>query len=218
MQVVLEAEPPLKDGRIQRFLHVHIAVFVRLERLGVDARGHRQPQHAGDRQGFHQLELVRKIAEALAEEELRCPGVEALGVDLLTPGAAHVPAEAERQQELVRGVLEEHVLRGDFQIVEAAHGRALVGIQHGEASGERDSEIGAEPLRELAAQADLLRRGRLLGAPELEVRDRRQRQLVGHEGIVGGQGRGKEPLADQAVSLGHVHGRERERQREGARE
>jgi len=154
----------------------------------------------------------------LPEEELWRPRVEALGVDLLAPGAADVPAEAEREQELVRGALEEHVLGGNFEVIEPIHGRTAVGVEDDERAGERDAEVGAEALREFAAQIELPGRGRLLGPPQLEIGDRRQRQLVGHERIVGGQGRRKEPLTDQPVGLGRRRRHEQERERARERE
>jgi hypothetical protein len=67
------------------------------------------------------------------------------------------------------------------------------------------------------SKVDFLRRGRLLGAPELEIADGRQGQLVGHERIVGGQCRREKALADQAVGVSRVERRQREGEEQRAR-
>src|SRR5207249_8606372 len=163
-------------------------------------------------------ELIRKIAEALAEEQGRRPRGEALGIDLLASRAADVPAQAQRQQHLMSLALDEHVLQRDLEIVEAAHGFTRVGIEDLEGSPEREPEIGAQTLRELPAEVRFLCRGRLLRATPLDVKDRRQRQLVGDERVVDGQSRRQETLADQAVSLCRLQPRDDQRHDEYARE
>ena len=172
------------------------------------ARRNGDAEGASQRQRPDELQRLRQVAEALAPEERGGDRVERLGADLLAAGAADVPAQPGRQQHLVLGVLEEHVLQRHFHVVEAVEQRGLVGVEELVGAGQRDAEVGGEALGDLGADVRLARR-RVAG--RLDVRDRRQRQLVGHEGIVDAERRREEPLADEPVGL-RGGGREDDRQ------
>src|SRR5262249_57967105 len=125
-----------------------------------------------------QLEAVREISEALAEEQGGRDGVERLRAHVPgIAGATDVPADADRQQRLVLRVLEEDVLERYLHVVEAG-GRGLpVGIEDLVGAAQADAQIGRQALGELAAEGELAR-GRLLsGGATLEVRHGGQRQL-----------------------------------------
>ena len=137
LEVVLEREAPLEDRGVEWLLDLELAVLSHLEGRRVYTGRHGPAERTGHREGLHQVELIRQIPKTLAEEKPGRPRVEALRVDLLAPGAADIPAQIDRRQELVRGVLEEDVLRRDLQIVEATHRLPRLRIQHREGSAER---------------------------------------------------------------------------------
>ena len=116
------------------------------------------------------------------------------------PTSQSTPAESRVSCSLA---LEEDVLQRDLHVVEARSARApSSGSRILQVAAEREAEVAAEPLRELGADGRLARGRALVLAAQLDVRDRRQRQLVGDERIVDGQRGREEPLADEPVRRG----------------
>ena len=169
-------------------------------------RGDRHAERARHRHRLHEVERVGQVAEALAEEERGRDRVEPLGADLAIARAADVPGDPGGQQHLVRVTFEKDVLQSDLEVVEAGHRLAVIGVEQPPVAAEAEAEVGAEPFRKLTRDVGRARRRLVALATQLDAGHRRQRQLVGDEGIVGGERRGKEALAGEAVREGRVGG------------
>ena len=178
--VVLEIEQAVFD---------RAAPFDRLRLImgGRDGVAHR-PRDGERPEIFH---AVGQVAEALAELDRRRERRRALG-DCTAAGAANLPVEPGGEDELVLGVAIEFERGRNLQIAEASFaglaGRLCIDM----ADAHADGEAGEDRLGIIDVDIGLV----------IEGRDRRQRQLVRRERIVGGDRRRKEPLADDSVSDG----------------
>src|SRR4029077_6953295 len=75
---------------------------------------------------------------------------------------------------------------------------------------EPESEIRRDALGEVDRRVGFQRRGRIVARAGLSPPDGGQRQLVGDEGVIGGERRGEEPLSREAVAEGVAGGRARQ--------
>ena len=102
--------------------------------------------------------------------------------------------------------LVELVLDARGGIVEAALGVAAVRPQLLVRRPEADAEAFGDALRHIDGEVGLARRRRIAACRCLDGRDRRQRQFVGHERVIGRQCRGKEPLSGNTMRQSSIGG------------
>ena len=103
----------------------------------------------------------------------------------------------------MRGVLKQLVLKRGFEVAEAGRGGHARSPDLAPVLADRDADILGEALGKLARNVPLLA-GRLVAGAR--PGDRRQRQFVGHAGVVDRQCRGKKSCADKAVRDAQLEG------------
>ena len=155
---------------------------------------------------------IRKIAEAFAEIERRRVDREAVGADVLRAAAAPFDVEADRHDELVLVILEHAVLERGLDVLESAGaGHDRPARRHRDASRSGANETAKSSVIRLENSPDISSCFTDGSSPVLETGDGRQRQFVVDAGIVDGERRRKEAVADDLVGSGRSQASERDR-------
>src|SRR5437867_7446104 len=100
----------------------------------------RDAERSRERDGLDRIERVRQIAEALSEEQRGRDRVVLLGIHPMAAGPADIPGQTHRGERLVRVALEEDVLDGDLEVVEAGDGLPAVRVERPPGATEAKSE------------------------------------------------------------------------------
>ncbi|CAG9230792.1 hypothetical protein BCAR13_610014 [Paraburkholderia caribensis] len=175
----------------QAVLHGH-AVIERIRLAG--ARRERGARLARDRDGAQIRQRIGQVAEALAGEDRRRDGREALA-NRVAARAAQVRIDAYRRHELVRLVHVQQVLEADAEVVEAVRGRIVlpdVGAseRHREARRNQLVVLEAEAVDALVA---IVAAHALVAVFQIE--------FVADAGIVDGHRRGEDTVARNRVRV-----------------
>src|SRR5262249_26177418 len=153
-----------------------------------------------------ELRFRGQVTEALADEQRRCEGAERFRADALRPRSPDIDIETHRRDGFLFGVLVELVLEAGGNVVEATLPLAAFRLQLLVKRAQTDAEVLGDALGDVGREASFLRR-RFATGGLLEIRDRRQRQLVGNEGILDQERRGKEALARKAMCCRRTKGK-----------
>jgi hypothetical protein len=183
---VLDRSAPGQHLRYERLLHhVERAAWNLIANL------------PGHREGAQPAGAVGQVAEAFAEiigRRQRRIGRRNPGID--GTGRTPIDNQAEQHRQFVRVVLEQLVLRRGLEVIEPRHGRPAGAADLRPGGTDRNAEILGDTFRQFAGQVPLVGR-RHIGGPR--PRHGRQRHLVRHARVVGGERSGKEARADEAM-------------------